>query len=143
MSKFQEDNRAYKFEEIKYIAEYLKQQYDFFKHMTTINTGAILIVVALSKYMFEGSILKWFLVLPIASLFISLVYSVKLMRLFVTKGVRNIWSWYHFYYENSVKKEKEDFSNEVEKYNKCMSLCLIIGIAMFIVLSGLSYFIKG
>ncbi len=139
MSTLPEQKRAYDFEEMKYISEYHKQQYDFFKHMTTINTGAILIIVALSQYIFGQSKLRWLLMFSIASLFISLIYSVKLMRLFIIKGIRNIWRWYHVYHE--TKKEREDFSNEAEKYNKYMSLSLIIGIAIFIVLSILSYFI--
>jgi hypothetical protein len=74
-----------KLEMLKYKAEALKQQYDFFKHMTTLNTGSILIIVALMQSDFQDATVVCLVIISIVLFFGSLVCSV--IQMFLYSGV--------------------------------------------------------
>lgn len=114
-------------EELKYKAEAFKQQYDFFKHMTTLNTSTILIIVALMQYVFKKPSVVYFVIASILFTFGCLICSV--IQMFLYSGVfKKIYYW-EFWSELKVNAEEiESFKKRTKNLNIAGSILYGLGI---------------
>jgi len=62
--------------------ETIKYQYEYFKHMTTLCTGSILIIVALLEAIFREPECVWVIVISILGFFVSLIGSLAMLGVF-------------------------------------------------------------
>lgn len=126
-------------EELKYKAEAFKQQYDFFKHMTTLNTSSILIIVALMQYVFRNPKVVFWVIISIGLLFLALVCSV--IQMFLYSGVlKKIYYWEFWSYLKANAEEIELFKKITKNLNIAGSIFYglgIISLMIFAVINAL------
>ena len=119
-------------DELKYKAEAFRLQYDFFKHMTTLNTGTVLIIVALMQYVFTNPKVVYFVVGSIALIFGSLVCSVIQMFLF-SDSMKKIYRWEFWSYLEANAKEMEAFQKRTKNLNIAGSIFYGIGVVALMI----------
>jgi hypothetical protein len=73
------DNQAVG-EVVHFIGEFQKNRIDYFKHLTTLNTGSILIAIALLKDVFKNPRGLILIVLSFAFFLVSLVSALHMMQ---------------------------------------------------------------
>jgi len=79
-------------EEIKVQIEILKHQYDYFKNMTTLNTGAFILIVAFMERAFEEPSHRYFILLSLVFFSLSLIFSLFVMKNY-TNLMDKLWEW--------------------------------------------------
>lgn len=132
MNQINEMQKEYQFEEIRYQVESFKQQYDFFKHFTTLNTATILIIVAILEGVFVKAIYDSLVIISMFLLFVSVICSVVEMHKF-TSAIKKNWRWYHFWRDKEVKEDFESFTKQVRLFNIIGSTCYGLALAFFMV----------
>lgn len=140
MSTKSETHVKVKLEHIKNQAETVKCQYDFYKHMTTLNTGAFLIIVALMGGVFDKPKGILFIVLSLSLFSVSLISSLKEMDLFA--GVlQKIWRW-NFGLENqeNIKKEVGSYEKKSNIYTGFSSFGFGLGMVSLLVFAMMNIF---
>lgn len=63
----------------------LKQLYDFFKHLTTINTGSILLMIAMLEKLFKSPEWKWLIGASFTCFLLSLCASLFCMFFYIRR----------------------------------------------------------
>jgi len=126
-------------EEIKLEAESLKQQYDFFKHITTLTTGAFLVIVALWEVVFKNPSGKIFIALSLIFFSASLFCLVLVMKLF-SVVLEKIWMWNFFSDTDNVKKDYKYFRGKTKIYNWVSSICFWLGIVSLLIFAMIEIF---
>lgn len=79
-------------ERIKYQYDIIKYQYDFYKHMTTLTTGAFLVIVALMGGVFQNPKGMVFIIISLSFFSVSLIFSILEMDLFASL-MQKLWDW--------------------------------------------------
>ena len=77
---------------IKVRLESLKHQYDYFKNMTTLNTGAFILVVAFIERAFKNPIWREVILVSLACFSVSLFFSLRVMKSYTT-FMEKVWGW--------------------------------------------------
>ena len=120
-------------EHIKNQVETVKCQYDFFKHMTTLNTGAFLIIVALLGGVFKNPKGMLFIVLSLSLFSMSLISSLKEMDLFAGL-LQKIWGWnFGLESQENIKKQIGSYKKKSNVYTKFSSFGFGLGMVSLLV----------
>ncbi len=79
-------------EQIKVQIEVLKHQYDYFKNVITINTGAFILIVAFMDRAFKEPKCQYFVFFSLACFSVSLLISLLVMKNY-TALMNFMWDW--------------------------------------------------
>jgi len=92
---------------LKFLSGLIKHTYDYFKHMTTLNTGSLLIIIALLEGVFKEQEGIFAVVISICCFTISLVCALVTLGLFVNCEA-SMLGMYSNLLEEKEKEEKEE-----------------------------------
>lgn len=131
-------------EVLEKLKEVLKYQYDYFKHMTTLNAGSILIIIALLEGIFEDPKCIGIVLISIGSFVLSLICSLMMMPM-TTNIVLYITSMYSNYIAGDVEGIKEVSDKAKSSVNKIKvvdwfnSILFLLGITMLAVFAFINF----
>jgi hypothetical protein len=120
----------------------IKHAHEYYKHMTTLNTGAILIIIGLLEGVFEEPKGKFFVIISICCFAISLISASLSLRLLVQSRI-SFSSMYMSIsrltkenfneFENKYKNQIDSLGRKLEIAEPITLYGFLFGIAMFLV----------
>ena len=122
---------------IKIRLESLKHQYDYFKNMTTLNTGAFIFVVAFMERAFENPIGKRFILLSLLCFSVSLFFSLKVMKSYTT-FMEKVWGWNFPIDGQQVGIDIESLTKKLKNQRKWCGVFFFLGIFFLLVYAGIN-----
>jgi len=138
---------------MKLLPELFRQIYDYFKHMTTLNTGSLLIIIALLEGVFKEPEGIFAVVISICCFTISLVGALITLGMFISCETAALKMYFDLPEENEEKTNEEKTKNNKVNHQKELDSLIkkgkvteyitmytfIAGIAMFLVFVFLNF----
>ena len=133
---------------VKLLSGLLNHAYDYFKHMTTLNTGSLLIIIALLKGVFKEPEGIYAVVISICCFTISLVCALVTLGLFVQCEARILGMYSDLLeqdkekikdYTGKHKKELDSLTKKARVIESITIYTFIAGIVMFLVFAFLNF----
>ena len=131
---------------LKFLSGLIKHTYDYFKHMTTLNTGSLLIIIALLEGVFKEQEGIFAVVISICCFTISLVCALVTLGVFIRTETVALKMYLDLQEENEEENEEKTKNNKVNHQKELDSLIkkskvteyitmytFIAGIVMFLV----------
>jgi len=128
-----EEKRTIEF--IKVQLESLKHQYDYFKNMTTLNTGAFILVVAFMERAFENPVWKEVILVSLVCFSVSLFFSLLVMKSYIT-SMEKMWGWNFPIEGRPTGKEIESLKTKLKNQIKWCGVFFFLGIFFLLVFAG-------
>ena len=126
-------------EKIKIDFEIIKHQYDYFKNMTAVDTGAFILVIAFIERAFENPTNKFLVFISLVGFSLSLIFSLLVMSSY-TKLMTKLWSWNFVEYTGlkEVETDVESLSKKLKKQRLWCSIFFFVGIVFLLVFAGVN-----
>jgi len=115
--------------------ESLRHQYDYFKNMTTLNTGAFILVVAFMERAFENPIWIEVTLVSLACFSVSLFFSLSVMKSYTT-FMEKVWGWNFPIVGEKVGIDIETLTKRLKNQRKWCGVFFYLGIFSLLVYAG-------
>ena len=120
---------------IKVRLESLKHQYDYFKNMTTLNTGAFILVVAFMERAFKNPIWGEVILVSLVCFSVSLFFSLRVMKSYTT-FMEKVWGWNFPIVGEQVGIDMESLTKELQNQRKWCGVFFFLGIFSLLIYAG-------